>query len=62
MDMWNQTTTSAMEQREMRQVPQKESTIEALLHRKCNTIKFEFLEIELKWFNWEFCAHENTGK
>jgi len=29
----NQTTTSAMEQRE-RQVPQKGSTIEALTHRK----------------------------
>ena len=34
MDMRNQTTTSAMEQREMRQVPQKGSIIEALTHRK----------------------------
>jgi hypothetical protein len=30
----NQTTTLAIEQREMRQVPQKGSTIEALTHRK----------------------------
>jgi hypothetical protein len=30
----NQTTTLAMEQREMRQVPQKGSTIEALTHNK----------------------------
>jgi len=30
--------------------------------RMCNTLKFKFLEIELKWFNLEFCAHENIGK
>ena len=30
----NQTTTSTMEQREMRRVPQKGSTIEALTHKK----------------------------
>ena len=30
----NQATTLAMEQREMRLVPQKGSTIEALTHRK----------------------------
>ena len=28
----------------------------------CNTPNFEFLEIELKWFNLELCAHENIGK